>query len=125
MKAGLGQLAKYRDYVRWLRQLSQEAFTQAPNHILILEDLAELRKPVVEFAQLSQTVRQFGQATVSFSEDVQRTQGVLAQLVSLSLPSYLGEQEELPEVKVQQGQEVEILRRYLEQARQASKSNGR
>lgn len=119
------ELDRYAAEVRWLRGLSRETFTQARGQLLVLGDLAELRRLGVSVAQLSHTVIQFKKATVDFSETVQKGEGLLDQLRKLPLPGGFTQPEESPTVDLKRGQGTAILKGYLEHGRRVSKPEGR
>ena len=94
---------------------------QARGQLLVLGDLAELRQLGVSVAQLSETVAEFGKATVTFSETVQQGEPILQRLIELPLPAGFGVSDEVPMVEVKSGQGLDILKRYLDNGRQAQK----
>jgi hypothetical protein len=106
-------MEKYVTYVQQLRGFSREAFTQARGQILVLGDLAELRQLGVSVSQLSNTVAEFGKATLDFSEAVQHGEPMLQRLIELPLPAGFAGSDEVHVVEVKSGQGLEILKRYL------------
>ena len=114
-------MEKYVTYVQQLRGFSREAFTQARGQILVLGDLAELRQLGVSVAQLSNTVAEFGKATVGFSEAVQRGEPILQRLIELPLPAGFAVSDEVQVVEVKSGQGLAILKRYLDNGRRTPK----